>query len=61
LDRQRRALLQEAIVKAAAVAEQQRQTAQANHDRADYLVALNGKLRDIVQNLREDLGEHTAA
>jgi hypothetical protein len=60
LDRERRALLQEAIIKTAAVAGQQRQTAQANHDRAEYLAALNAKLRDIIRNLREDLGEQAA-
>jgi hypothetical protein len=61
LDRQRRALLQEALAKTASVAEQQRQTAQANHDRADYLTALNARLRDIVRNLQEDLGEQAQA
>lgn len=57
LDKQRRALLQEALRKQAAIVDRLQKESRANRARADYLAALNAKLQEVIRNLREDLDD----
>lgn len=59
LDRERRALLQEAIRKHGAVQDELRGETIRNKERADHLHALVIKLEDIIANLEEDVGAQT--
>lgn len=60
LDRDRRALLQEAIRKHEAVLRQEKTENSRNRERADYLHTLVIKLEDVIRNLQGDLGEQAA-
>ena len=57
LDRERRALLQEAVKKHEAVLREQKAENASNRERVDYLRALLIKLEEIIGNLRGDLYE----
>jgi hypothetical protein len=57
LDRERRALLQEAIRKQEAILREQKSENAANRERLDYLRALIVKLDEVISNLRGDLHE----
>ncbi|MBC9176123.1 hypothetical protein [Pseudoroseomonas ludipueritiae] len=60
LDRERRALLQEALRKHHALQEELRRQNATNRSRAEYLHTLVVKLEDVIQNLKGDLGEKAA-
>jgi len=60
LDRERRALLQEAIRKHEAVLRQEKAENSRNRERAAYLHTLVIKLEDVIRNLQGDVGEQAA-